>query len=118
MPRRGDDCEIVRARGMLIDTTEVDGEENTEEDDEEDDGDDHYGFFSLIQGALDRLRVYSLRVSIEIEVPCSDGTTCEQSRCVAVSGIDTNLALYTHAILLQDKPHMHPHLAICHNSLS
>ena len=70
------------------DPRDFDGDEDEDDDDyaEEQDDDDR-DFFTRIEGAEDRLRIFSLQTSSEIEIPCAEGFRCsDQGSCTMIEG--------------------------------
>ena len=80
-------CEREDPRDLDDGDEDDDDDEFTEELDEED-----RDFFSRIDGAIDRLRAFSLQSSAEIEYPCADGYRCsdESGTCTQITGIYLN----------------------------
>ena len=95
MPDNGGDCEHESLRIRSRDL-----HDRNEDDDNDNDGDEEFtqeldendhDFFSHTERAVERLLVFSLQISAEIELPCSDGYRCSsEGQCVEASGI-TNL---------------------------
>ena len=82
MPQDGESCERHHS-----------DQEDDDDDDELDESDSD--FFTRIEGVRDRLRVYALPFSAELEIPCSNGTYCsEEGECRPIEG-NSILFLYS-----------------------
>lgn len=78
MPSDGESCERRRHHSDEEDQDDDDGEELDDSDSD---------FYTRIEGVRDRLRVYALQFSAELEVPCSNGTYCsEEGECRPIRG--------------------------------
>ena len=78
MPGDGESCERGRRHSDEEDQDDDDGEELDDSDS---------AFYTRIEGVRDRLRVYALQFSAELEVPCSNGTYCsEGGECRPIRG--------------------------------
>lgn len=76
-------CEREDPRDLDDGDEDDDDDELTEELDEDD-----RDFFSRIDGAIDRLRAFSLQSSAEIDDRCADGYRCAgmSGRCTPITG--------------------------------
>lgn len=103
MPSTGEPCEHEHVRHRITAAAAVGGGSEDNEETEEELDENDFDTLSHIEGALDRLRVFALSVSGQLEVPCRAGAHCSgEGRCVQVSGTKTlNMCNHSHLPRIQ-----------------